>query len=133
MSTEFEELRENLRRYGRASDEIGARRIRDAAIAVRDRFAGMMAETASATDPSGRVQATVRLSGGVESVYISPHAIREFDTGGLGRACLAAVRAARERAATVLADRIQDISGARPGDPVRLDEHYAELRRLTEG
>jgi DNA-binding protein YbaB len=133
VSAEFEELRDNLRRYGRASDEIGARRIRDAAMAVRERFAGMMAETASATDPSGRVQATVRLSGSVESVYISPHAVRELDTSGLGRACLSAVRAARERAAGVLADRIQDVSGARPGDQVRLEDHYAELRRLTEG
>ena len=133
MSTEFGELQESLRRYGRASDEIGARRIRDTAVAMRDRLAALMAETVSAGDPGGRVQATVRLSGGVESVYVSPQAAREFGTADLGLACVAAVRAARENAAAALTDRFQDFSGARPGDPVRLEDHYAELNRLTEG
>jgi len=41
------------------------RRIRDAAIAVRDQLAGMMAETVAATDPSGLVQTLVQLSGSV--------------------------------------------------------------------
>jgi DNA-binding protein YbaB len=132
MSVEFENLAAVLKRYGRASDELGVHRVRDASIAVRDRLAGMMAQTVTAADPSGLVQATVRLSGRVESVYISPHAMRQFDTAGLGTACVAAVRSAREDAAAALTDAMRDLSGTQP-EPFSVDAHLAELRRLTEG
>ena len=133
MSTEFDNLTDVLNRYGRASDELGVRRMRDAALAVRDRLAATMAQTVTAADPSGLVQATVRLSGRIESVYIPPHAIRRFDTAGLGAACVAAVRAARENAATALAEAMRELSGTQPEEPFNLDTHLAELRRLTQG
>jgi len=131
--SEFADLNDLLDRYADSSEENGLRRIAKAATAVRDRLATLMAQTTTAEDPSGLVQATVRFDGQVTSVYISSHAARRFDGAGLGRACRDAVLAAREQAGQALADEMQQLSGVRPGDSVDIDAHLARLRRLTEG
>jgi DNA-binding protein YbaB len=131
--SEFADLNNLLDRYVDSSDEQGLGRIAKAAMAMRDRLATVMARTATADDPSGLVQATVRFDGQVASVYISPHAMDRFDGAGLGRACRDAVLAAREQAGQALADEMQELSGARPGDNADISAHLTRLRRLTEG
>jgi DNA-binding protein YbaB len=52
-------------------------------------------QSATGSDPSGLVKATVRGRGAVESLYISPHAMRDLSADELGAACVNAVRAAK--------------------------------------
>ncbi|WP_238011437.1 YbaB/EbfC family nucleoid-associated protein [Dactylosporangium sp. AC04546] len=125
MTNEFDELRGLLEREGRGANPAAFRRMSEAAAALHQRLTHEMRQTVDATDPTGTVRATVRLDGRVESMYVSPHALRQFDAAGLGRACVAALDAARRAGAETLAGRLADGLGLRP------DEHSpADLARL---
>ncbi|NBE79805.1 YbaB/EbfC family nucleoid-associated protein [Micromonospora rubida] len=129
MTNEFDALRDLLDREGRAANPSAFRRMAEAATALHDQLTRELSQTVGGADPTGYVQATVRLDGGVESVYISPHALRQFDAAGLGRACVSALAAARQASSETLAERLGERFGIRPGEYTNAD--LARIDRLA--
>ncbi|MCO6006943.1 YbaB/EbfC family nucleoid-associated protein [Actinoallomurus purpureus] len=127
MTSEFADLRAILEQYARGSDEIGFRRIAERVRAMQERLQAVLAETVSATDASGTVTATVTLGSQIKSVHISPLALRQMNTGALGRACLEAITTGRKAAADALSTRMEELSG--PASP---DDLNTVLRMLDQ-
>jgi len=111
MENEYRTLSDVLGRYGRSSEDGAPQKIAEAAGRLTGRFAEIMATTAEGSDPSGYVTATVKLAGRVESVYISPYAIRDLPGQALDNACFEAITAARSAGAAALAEQLEDLTG----------------------
>jgi DNA-binding protein YbaB len=97
---------ERAERYPHEDDVA---RLRERAIALTEQAGAAMSRSATATDPTGLVEATVRADGTVEAVYISPRAVRDLSPQRLGAACVAAVTAARTAIATELAQWLAEL------------------------
>jgi len=100
-------LAERAEKYGEPAD---VDQLHDRAVALTEQAREAMNRTASATDPTGLVEATVRADGTVDSMYISPRAVRDLGAAGLGPACVAAVTAARAAIVTELAEWLGNLS-----------------------
>src|SRR5258705_4171105 len=100
----FSRLTELTRQLARSGGLADAERVRDESLAVQSAIAGRMNAAGTATDPTGLVEATVRVDGTVDSVHVSAHAIRNLDHEQLEAACADAIRAARGAAAADLAN-----------------------------
>ncbi|MEV6346447.1 YbaB/EbfC family nucleoid-associated protein [Actinoplanes sp. NPDC051851] len=99
----------------------------------RDRIAALTVERFEATDETGTVTAEVTGDAQLQSVYISPHAVRGLDAAGLGEACRQAILAARGR----MTERIQEEMAASAGGeltppPIDVETAAARLRRAAE-
>jgi DNA-binding protein YbaB len=113
MTNEYTALNDILGRYGRSSEAGASKKIAAAADGLSSRFTDMMAATAEGTDASGYVTAVVKLPGRVESVYISPQAIRNLPGRALDQACLEAITAARKAGAASFTEKLEDLTGQR--------------------
>lgn len=113
MDNEFSALNDALTEHGRTLDAGNAEKVARAAAGLAGRFSDMMSATVEGTDPTGHVTATVKLSGRIESVYLSPHAIRNLPGSALDRACFDAIMAARSAGAAKFAAQVEDLTGQR--------------------
>ena len=100
MDDPFARLAELARRVARSVDAGDAEAMQAESRGIQAALAERVQATATATDPSGLVQATVQTDGLVQDVRIGARAIRDLDHAALEQACADAVRAARAAAAT---------------------------------
>ena len=99
-----------------------------------ERVAALTAARFEATDETGTVTAEVTGDAKLQSVYISPHAIRDLDVTALGEACKQAILAARTRMAEqVEADLAEGAGGALTPPPIDAETAAARLRHAMEG
>jgi DNA-binding protein YbaB len=97
--------------------EVGPQRLREATEELQRDLTELMAQTVTATDPRGYVEATVTLGGRLSGVHISPYAIRDLAGVALGEACREAIGAARAAAT----QRFTESIGEFPADLVHQD------------
>jgi DNA-binding protein YbaB len=107
MDDPFARLIEAARQVTRTGQLTDAERLRDETSAMQGALAERLRVPATATDPRGLVEATVRYDGTVDEVHISARAMRDLDNDALGQACVAAILAGRSTAATQVAAWIQ--------------------------
>ena len=113
MENEYSALTDLLNRYGRSSEAEAPKRIADATSRLGNRFTELLAAVAEGADGTGQVTATVKMSGRIESVHISPQAIRNLRGPALDQACLEAILAARKAGAAAFATQLEDLTGQR--------------------
>jgi hypothetical protein len=116
----------------RGNEEIGAKRLREAAAGLRGAMAAMFSEVIRATDPHGYVEAAVDLRGRLQEVNISAYAMRDLDAARLSQTCLEAYQAAKRVAGEAIAERFTDLLGMRPGEASFEDAIPAEMRSWAE-
>jgi hypothetical protein len=100
-------LAERANRYAEARDVAA---LHHKAVALTEQAREAMTRSASASDPTGLVEATVRADGSVDGLYISPRAVRDFSPDALGMACVAAVSAARSAIVSELAGWLAELN-----------------------
>jgi hypothetical protein len=103
-------------RASRAPDTPLVEELHERAVALTGQVRAAMDRAATATDPTGLVEASVRADGTVERLYISPRAIRDLPPARLGAACVAAVTAARTRIVTEIAEWLAELNRVPAGD-----------------
>jgi DNA-binding protein YbaB len=96
----FARLTELTRRLARTGLLEDAEKMQRETQAAQAAMAEQLSATGTATDPTGLVEATVRVDGTVEGVHVTAYAIRDLDHEQLEKACADAIRAARAAAAT---------------------------------
>lgn len=121
MDDPFARLIEAARQVARTGQVADAERMRDETTALQSELAQRLEAAATATDPQGLVEATVRYDGTVDRVHISAHAIRDLDNDALGQACVAAILAGRSAAATQVTAWIQP--EPEPAPPAPRESH----------
>ena len=107
----FARLTELTRRLARTGLLEDAEKMQQETRAAQAAMAEQLSATGTATDPTGLVEATVRVDGTVEGVHITAYAIRDLDHEQLQKACADAIRAARAAAAAEAGAWL-----AKPGD-----------------
>jgi DNA-binding protein YbaB len=107
----FARLAELTRQVGRSGALRDAESAAAESAAVQSELAARTAVAATATDPGGMVEASVKVDGTVDHVHILPHAIRYLSDEELEAACADAIRAARAAAAAEVAAWLQPGEG----------------------
>jgi len=113
MGNEFDEFNDVLGRFGRSNEDGAPKRIAEAAKQLSGRLNGLLTATVDGSDAGGYVSATVTLRGRIESVYISPEAIRDLRGQALDQACVDAITAAKRAGTAALTEQLEGLTGQR--------------------